>query len=285
VSDNHNNLGALYLKLKRHEEALECFRRALELDATSIYAYRNSARALRHLDRWEEARVLAQRHIMNTLHSATRRVDETGRPSAYTRRAWALIELGRFGEARADLQLALGRAESPEERRRPLAYLISLELHVGNEMVVDELARQLLREFPDDPAAIGTVTHVAWLRRDTALAHEALRLAEQSDRCANRLPEFRTEVALATCEWDKALRQAETWVATRLSVSCCLHASIALAAFMVGDEAGANAALLDAVCEDPECNSLKWMDDRKWLDVRSLLPTQVAPHVLRGEHR
>ena len=52
---NHNLLGFCYYKLKRHQDAVACFRRAVEIDPKSGIDWANLGSNLRDLGRIDEA--------------------------------------------------------------------------------------------------------------------------------------------------------------------------------------------------------------------------------------
>ena len=278
-SNPHNNLGALYLRLDRVDEALECFRRALAIDARSEYAYLNSACALRKLGDWVAAQDLAYRFYMRRLDEAETRIEATKTPYAFVTRGFARCRLGHFDDGREDFAHALSLASDPHERLIALCPLLRATLRLGNREVAVRLAERLLEEHPAESRALGIVSLAAWVVDDADLARRAAALV---GAVGNTLAQRGVEgdLALVTKDWRTAISRFSVRIETRWQ--CCVEASLAVAQWQAGDGEGAKAAVTEAVCIDPNCDTLALA--RRWHDfpVEQLAPAGAVEHLHRG---
>ena len=196
-SGTHNNLGALYAKRRRFEEALACFERGLELDARSIYAYRNAAYCLRRLGRWDEAEELVRRDAMNRLHDAEASLRKRLSSPALVRQASSFYRLDRLDEAHDALTKALDVADGPDETAVPLRELASNELLRGNDERALVLAERLIREYPGDRLALAEATWIGWFANDPGLAARAAQALVDANLSGVTVATGAAEAALA----------------------------------------------------------------------------------------
>lgn len=95
----HNALGVVYLNLRRQPEALDEFKRAVDLDATYGAALQNLGVAYALAERWEDA-VRAYRKALSVPGYGSLE-------GTYTNLGWAYYNLNRLQEAEEVLRLAL----------------------------------------------------------------------------------------------------------------------------------------------------------------------------------
>jgi tetratricopeptide (TPR) repeat protein len=284
-SVHHNNLGTLYLKLGRLDEAMDCFRSALEIDSRSEYAFLNLARCLRRLDRWEEAADLGVRHWLNRLHGANERVENVGDFSAWMARSYAEGWLLRLPEKADDLRHAARLAETPWETSQVKISQMSLAMSRVHLQEAVELARELLRDNSGDPTSLQASANVAWLAGDQALAERIGLLAAQQQDIGRRTESKCTiGAALASGRWRIALDELGTYLEVSLAAMlCCEHAQAAYAAHKSGDTESTRSYLRRSVDEYPHCHTLRVLDRLGLMPVRDLLPPEIQPWILSEE--
>jgi tetratricopeptide (TPR) repeat protein len=273
ASHTHNNLGALYAKLGRFEDALVCFEHALELDARSIYAYGNTAYCLRALDRWEEARAFVERDGLRRLYEAEESLQRYESAELRTRRAQALYDLGRIDDSHDELERALSLSRSPDETMRPLRLFASAKVLRGADSEAFELAQRLVVEFGDDAFTLSVATWIGWLIANADLAQRAYETA-----AGNGLD----PAAVASCAAEAALARGETQEAkahlirnielSRSLTDCCTHAELALTYLVSGETRSAAEELREAERADPNCSTVIALRERgklvlEWRDV------------------
>ncbi|MCA1613636.1 MAG: tetratricopeptide repeat protein [Acidobacteria bacterium] len=137
----HNDLGVLYLKLDRLEEAAEAFRRAMKISRRYAYPRLNLGVALNRLSRHKEAE-----EILEPLHK-----DNPSLAGVRVAYADALYGRGRLAEARKILQAGLAEPKLERAERAELHYKLGRVL--GREERVAESVAELQRSVEIEPDA------------------------------------------------------------------------------------------------------------------------------------
>jgi tetratricopeptide (TPR) repeat protein len=260
---------------------MDCFRSALAIDPRSEYAFLNLARCLRRVDRWEEAADLVRRHWLNRLHEADERVDKVGDFSAWMSRASAQGWLRRLAAVIEDLAEAARLAETSSDSARVQRSRMALAVDSGRFEEAHELAHQLAQDHAGDPLSLRASAHVAWLTGDRALAEQTARLAEHGELGERTQSVCRARAALATGRWRDAMREIEAQLEESLSgMLCCEHAEAAYASHKDGNSESARSYLRAAADENPNCHTLRALDQLELMPVRDLLPGEIQPWLL-----
>jgi tetratricopeptide (TPR) repeat protein len=282
--NTHNELGVLYIKEARLDEAEECFRAVLAIDPRSKYPFLNLARCLRRLGRWDEAADVTRRHWLDRLHEANEQVAEVGDSTAYTTRAEVEGMLRRLPAAADDLDRASRLAETPWESSRIKREQVSLALDSGRIDEAARLADELLERHSDDPACLQVTAKLAWLTGDASNAERAAGLAEQQGFGPRWMSICKARAAMAAADWRVASDEFETYFPEQYGRTlCCENAEAAYARQCGGDAEPARLYLRTAAAENPNCATLRVLDRLELLPVRERLPTEVLPWVLREE--
>ena len=283
ASQTHNNLGALYVKLGRHHEALVCFNRALELDARSPYAYQNSAYCLRALGRWQEADGFDTRGTVNRLHKAEQAIQENRSASAHTDRGEALYDLFRIAEADHEFDNALQLARTPEETFRPLGFVASTKLLLGDDAAARAAADRMLANYPDAIHAVNIASSIGWLTADADLARRASAVAAASGLDPAGVAECLGQAALAAGDTQAA--KAHLLQAIDLGRdlgNCCPRAALGATYYLSGQAEKATSEILDAARIRPNCETLIAMQERLSIPVGALLPNEPAARLQKA---
>jgi tetratricopeptide (TPR) repeat protein len=282
--NTHNELGLLYLKEGRPGEAEECFRSVLAIDPRSKYPLLNLARCLRRLDRWDEAADLTRRHWLDRLHEADEQLAEVGDSTAYANRAEVEEMLRRLPAMADDLDRAGQLAETSWERSRVERDFVSLALDSGRIDEAAGRADELLGDYSDDAACLQISAKLAWLTGDAERANQAVRLVMQQDFGGRWRSICRARAALAAAEWRVARREFETYFPEQFGRTlCCENAEAAYARHRDGDAESADSFLRTAAADNPNCATLRLLDQLELMPVRELLPAEIQPWVLSEE--
>ena len=282
--NTHNELGVLYIKEGRLDEAEECFRAVLAIDPRSKYPFLNLARCLRRLDRWGEAADLTRRHWLDRLHETEEQVANVGDSTAYTSRAEVEGMLRRLPATADDLDRARQLAELPWESSRVEREYLSLALDSGRIDEAARLADRLLEDHSDDAACLQVAAKLAWLTGDPAKAERAVGLVMEQGFGRRWLSICRARAALAAGEWSGARGEFEMYLAEQHGRTlCCEYAEAAYACHRDDDAESARSYLRTAAAENPNCTTLRVLDRLGLMPVRELLPAEILPWLLSEE--
>ncbi|MFZ5637751.1 MAG: tetratricopeptide repeat protein [Pseudomonadota bacterium] len=174
------NTAQVYVMLGRSEEAMEHYRKSIEMDPYYSEYYNEVGNILQREDRFEEAMAMYERAIE---YSAPY-------PEVHFNRGVCLIGLGRHEEAMVcfDTSLELNPAQ-------PDLYLVRAEVHEAEERIDEALA--------DYDAAIALAPDLVPARVNRAVLHYG------AGRYAEALADMDHVVALAPGEADHYLNRAE----------------------------------------------------------------------------
>jgi len=197
------NLGNVLQEQARHEESLEYFRRAIELDPTLADAHNNLGRALHRLERFEAAEQAYRRCL------ALRPDYAVGNFNL----ASVLMDRGRFAEAVTVCRQALRRAPRDAEF---LLKLGSAHTHLGEMTAALEAFRAAADAAPENARALWAYGY-ALVR--TGSEQEGLRWLERAWALQPESPVFRA--ALSTIHLSLGNLQAgwalHEWRPTRIN--------------------------------------------------------------------
>jgi superkiller protein 3 len=244
-----NDLAWVYMKQERVDEAEDLFRRALQIDPSSSYPQFNLA-VIAGLKSGPEAGFLAwkraQEHGLAVAEEGIRRAPAESQ--GHSRRAFALMRLGRTAEAIESARTAITHSPESAEAWRMLSWGAAFEKRW-------KLARYAIRRASDlDPENPFLLDENADIAYHAGRAADHATWAKKMAEGGNPMKVHAGKAHLALDRRDHGSARSELEEIFRYEPwHCCYRRMHAWCCSMTGDDTAAALSLRYAIARAPEC--------------------------------